>query len=944
MKELPAPQDAATRAAWAKYDNLGMTGDWLPLWVHLDDAAAVAELLFPRWLAPAQRRFLAETFGSETLALKLAVWLAAAHDVGKATSAFAQKVEPMRSRMESAGFVFPPTTAAEDRAFPHGLAGQRAVESRFGEQTGESGPRWRSALAIAEIIGGHHGAFPGNPYVPSFFSVGEPGIWKQVRSDLLDRADQLSGMTPEDWDVALGADITAPVQALLNGFLIVCDWIASDTRYFPLGRGGRESSGKLAETAIALLDFGDHWKPVGAVDTSDYFLSRFGIAEPRPVQADAVRAVQELEEPSLLLVEAPTGEGKTELAMAAAEEMARRFGMNGVMVALPTRATSDAMFGRVLDWLNATLARGTSGSAALVHGKAEFDELYQGLFQGFRARRVFDGEEETLEERQNGSVVANQWFTGRKRNTFADFVVGTVDQLLFMALKMKHLSLRHLGLSGKVVVIDEVHAADTFMQTYLHRALEWLGAYGVPVVALSATLPPEQRRALLQAYRVGAKGRQSRRELRADRVAEQLAESTQYPLVTAIGRSVARQVASEVSGRRIVYSVDEVGEDERIEAVLEAARDGGCIAVVLDTVDRAQKTYQALRERYDGEVQLLHSRFTTESRSQREKELVRRLGPDTTDRPERMIVVATQVIEASLDVDFDMMFSDFAPVDLLLQRMGRVHRHQRPDGERATGMGAARIVLTGGSEILTGSGVPEFESGVRAVYGESMLLRSALALRELLGSRDGAQIAIPDDVAGLVRFAYQEQIEVPDQWDEVFAAAEHDRHEKQLDQENRSSVFAIGSPAREAIAKWSEAATRDASESRSAAQVRDSEMSVEVVLVQELGGHQYSLPHLPGDLGGQQVDFMTGIRDDLARAVATCSVSLPSWMTRGSGMDSVLDDLEANWIPGWQNSYWLKGVLPLVLNEQMEAKVGEHRVRYDSELGLLVEAGRPNES
>lgn len=932
MIDLGRPGHAATRVPWAKFDD-HFTPEWYPLWAHLEDAGAVADQLYEQWLSSSQKQMLAQTLGSPKLAKKLTVWLAASHDVGKATSVFASKVPGQQNRMEERGFKFLRNVpSAERREYPHGKAGQIAVK-HYLEPLAEHFPARGTVVALAEIIGGHHGHFSSKEDPPISVEDTTDPKWLEVRQELLRRADQIAELTEEDWHTILSADITEPVQAILTGFLIVCDWIASDADLFPFITDRKAS--EQARLALEALQFGEHWKPTEVTTTEDYFSSRFRIDTPRPVQTEAVTLANSLNEPSLILVEAPTGEGKTEIALATAEVLAKKFGLHGLMVALPTRATSDAMFGRVLGWLDSSIGDAERVSATLAHGKAQFDQEMQALPRAHSYRTIYG-------DHHDSPVVVHEWFSGRKKSIFHDFVVGTVDQLLFGALKAKHLVLRHLGLSSKVIVIDEIHAADTFMQTYLHRVLEWLGAYGVPVVALSATLLPSQRKALLEAYRRGAQSgkvtKRRRRDRSGDPLIEEYADNPSYPLITAISGTESIQISPPKSDRRTTFSISEVagGSDEDlVSSVLSEASAGGCIAVVLDTVDRAQRIFAAINEAFDGEVELFHSRFTAESRSRRERELVRRLGKGA-DRPSSMIVVATQVIEASLDVDFDMMFTDFAPTDLLIQRMGRVHRHNRPLEQRPPSMRTPRIILSGGSGILEGMEPPVFDRGVAKVYGNSHLYRSALALRALFDGRGRNEVVIPEDVPGLIRSTYTADLVVPNEWVKDFEEAEAKQKEHEADQTSRSRLFAIGSPGRDEIYKWSSAALNEASEEIGAAQVRDTENSIEVVVIQRRDGRLYSLPWLSDGYGGMEVELY-GIETPLARQVATCTVSLPFWLAMGSNYDRVVSELESNGIRGWQDSYWLRGVLPLVLDEDLTTKLNGYLVRYDRNLGLLVE-------
>ena len=172
--------------------------------------------------------------------------------------------------------------------------------------------------------------------------------------------------------------------------------------------------------------------------------------------------------------------------------MASRFGLGGVFFGLPTQATANGIFPRLLGWADTQSEKTLPQAIKLAHGMAELNECYLRL-QG----RGVQLEEDAQEEHR---VQVHQWFRGNKQVLLANFVIGTVDQLLLAALAQKHVMLRHLGLAGKVVIIDECHAYDTYMNCYLDRTLEWLGWYKVPVILLSATLPARRRTELVEAY------------------------------------------------------------------------------------------------------------------------------------------------------------------------------------------------------------------------------------------------------------------------------------------------------------------------------------------------------------------------------------------------------------------------------------------------------------
>ncbi|MGP1406631.1 DEAD/DEAH box helicase family protein [Filifactor alocis] len=224
------------------------------------------------------------------------------------------------------------------------------------------------------------------------------------------------------------------------------------------------------------------------------FEARFQFS-PKSFQEKISNEISKLEQPGLVIIEAPMGLGKTESALEAAEQLAEKTGRSGLLFGLPTQATSNGIFPRINSWLNSVAQDSEENlSIRLVHGKASLNEEFTDIPNSNNIN---------IDESDEGSVFVNQWFSGRKTSALDDFVVATVDQLLMIALKQKHLALRHLGISKKVVVIDEVHAYDAYMGIFLFRAIEYLGAYHVPVVLLSATLPSDIRKNLVQHYMKG---------------------------------------------------------------------------------------------------------------------------------------------------------------------------------------------------------------------------------------------------------------------------------------------------------------------------------------------------------------------------------------------------------------------------------------------------------
>ena len=948
---------AAARTVWAKYDR--STDGWLPLWRHMADSGAVARLLWDRWLPPQVHRVIAECLpGGEEEARRLAIWLAATHDIGKATPAFACQVEPLAARMRDAGLDMPPARMLDRKQAPHALAGQVLLQQWLEERY--CWPR-RAPIQFAIMVGGHHGVPPAATDI-HHLAMREhllrtpdcAALWKRVQWEILDFCADACGVRGHlsHWHEV---KLSQPAQVLLTALVIVADWIASNSDLFPyFPDAARQDERERVAAAWRGLNLPEPWRAREPTEEpARFFTSRFRLppqARVRPVQARALEAARSMSSPGLMIIEAPMGEGKTEAALAVAEVFAARSGAGGCFVALPTMATGNAMFSRVLRWLR-RLFTGRDGahSVFLAHSKAVLNEEFTGLVRaGRRAVRGVDadggaGEWRHREDlrRPSAELVAHQWLLGRKKGVLASFVVGTIDQLLFMGLKSRHLALRHLALAGKVVVIDEAHAYDAYMNSYLDRVLSWLGAYRVPVVVLSATLPAGRRRELAAAY-AGAGPE--------DAAVAGVAEAAGYPLITTVepgGPVKTEPVAA--SGREVEVRLERLADDltvlgDRLEAELA---EGGCALVVRNTVDRVLETAAYLRKRFGSEnVTVAHSRFLDLDRAAKDADLLRRFGPpgESAGRPAGPhIVVASQVAEQSLDIDFDLLVSDLCPVDLLLQRMGRLHRHERGAGqsERPPRLRTARCLITGAD---WSAAPPEPVPGSVRVYRRYALLRSAAVLEPYLSgtAETGHTVRLPHDISPLIQRAYGPDEVGPAEWQEAIAAAHREEDAHRESQRRNAAAFQIapvgrpGSP----LLGWVEAGVGDADDTRSGrAQVRDGRESLEVLVVQRRAdGTLATVPWLGEGRGGLELPTETAPEPRLARIVSACALRLPHHFSYPETLARAIDELEALCIPAWQSAecHWLAGELILMLDENCRSRLAGYELHYTPDDGLEV--------
>ena len=956
----------AARAVWAKHDR--KTEGWLPLWRHMTDSGGVAGKLWESWVPRTIKELVSEALpGEEEDARKLVRFLATAHDIGKASPAFACQVDTLADRMRDVGLAMPlrKDYGLDRRLAPHGLAGQLLLQEWMEERFGLAR---RASGQFAVVAGGHHGTPPDHQQIHDLqlrpHLLRHPGpseeMWRRVQYELLDGCADLAGVTkrlPEWRQVRL----PQPVQVVLTALVIVSDWIASAPELFPYDPESWLPVGPIGErrrlrAAWDGLDLPKPWTPrTPQESTGELFAKRFPRlkgAEVRPVQEEAVRVARSMPTAGLIMVEAAMGTGKTEAALAAAEVLAARTGAGGVLVALPTRATSDAMFSRLMNWVDQLpWDDGEPRSVVLAHAKAALNGRWAGLLrQGHRTIAAVnpDGEEHVGENGekhvgearatpvQPAGLHAHQWLRGRKKQLLASFAVGTIDQVLFAGLKSRHLALRHLAVAGKVVVIDEVHAYDAYMGRYLDRVLEWLAAYRVPVVMLSATLPAERRRALAAAY-AGSAGADV--EVAADA----------YPLITAVApdRPALTVRPAFDAGRDTDVLVERLDDNvtglaDRLERELA---EGGCALVVRNTVDRVLETAEVLRKRFgDDAVTVTHSRFLAADRAAKDADLCERFGPGDDGRPDRHVVVASQVVEQSLDIDFDLLVTDLAPVDLLLQRMGRLHRHPR---RRPRGLTRARCLVTG---VDWGATPPAPVRGSRAVYqGDHTLLRALAVLGPHL---DGKPLRLPVDISPLVQSAYGEEEVGPETWAQELGEARRKHRALLSEKRDKAEGFLLDRVRRPGrpVYGWLEAHAGDADDSgRGRAQVRDSEETLEVLVIQRRAdGRLTTVPWLDGGeedgRGGLELptDFPPSRR--AAEAVAASALTLPGRFSKPWLIDRTIPELERFLVPAWQvkECPWLAGELLLVLDERCQTRLAGFVLTYSPVDGLrVVSSGVP---
>ena len=665
---------------------------------HGTVSGMVCRCLFRDYLSVGTRKILSQLLGvGENETEELLGYLASVHDIGKLEYHFQSKDPRMKECLSELGVGDKYVGSPNIRHEKTGATAIRRIWRAQGQSVGSSN-------FFSDLLGAHHqknygmGSDSKDPFFKEYQEELE-GIMRQMF--LNGKKMKLPKKPEANRGVA---------ESILLGLVILADWISSGEVFADaekwISNDNREEQ-ICKKVDEFLRRSGLRPDPVNWRENFSDIWAWIPEERMRPLQRAAEMLGKSPKRHSLILMEAPMGEGKTEAGMYCAVQMLRKWEKDGFYVALPTAATSNQMVSRLREWF---AANDIPDQIRLLHGMAWM---------------VDDDTCEQMVNTEDHEEVT-RWLAPLRRGLLGQFAVGTIDQAMLSVTKARYGVLRLLGLSNKVLVIDEIHSYDVYMGEFILLLLQWCKAMEIPVVMLSATLPPKLKAKLLSPY-----------------TSQSL--SGAYPMITAVCEDGSvEEIPIEKTVKNTEVSVGLLpilNDPEKIaHKAAELTESGGCICVLMNTVRQAQNVFSALERSFDGKLLLFHAQFPAGKRNEIEQECIRLFGKDKSQRPQKAILVATQVVEQSLDVDFDAMLTAVAPIDLVLQRMGRIFRHDDTIRPKHFQTPAQWILIPDGENF----GVDAY------VYPEVLLRQTA----HLLTERN--TVKIPEDLAPLVAAGYDD--------------------------------------------------------------------------------------------------------------------------------------------------------------------------------------------
>ena len=804
---------------WGKADK---EGNYHLLVYHSLDVAAVGETMFkgnPELL----NRFAKLLNLDEILFKHLFLFFLSIHDLGKFADSFQGQIKNIyyklnpdstpktyNIRHDSLGFILWNKEFLKNK---RGKLKGRIIESNYFQLNSIQNRKINNLLNILiSITTGHHGKPPSNTgYTGNAVDINSHFITKNVNDSyqylcfaydhFVEQLDltKLEGIDFEKTQLALNS-----TSFWLAGLSVLCDWIGSNKDIF-----------KFKSDEISLDQYWNKYaipNAQKAIEIAGILPSRRSIYAtpqelfsnpsnnktfiPTPLQT-ACDSIHLNNEPQLIILEDVTGAGKTEASFILAKRLMATCGYEGFFIGLPTMATANGMYDRVASFYKKLYEKDAEPSLVLAHGAKGLSDKFQ---KTIIADKISEDASYAKDE-DTASANCMAWLAdSSKKATLADVAVGTIDQVLISILLSKFQSLRLFGMMNKILILDEVHAYDTYMNKLIETLLRAQAQIGGSVILLTATMPNKLKEKFISAFQL--------QEVE-DNKEEQI---NPYPLITQVIQNqppIQIPVDTREEVRRTV-KVEFIHDEEKIYTLIQKSiQENKCVCWIRNTVTDAMNSFEILNSNQNYKKEnliLFHARFAMGDRLDKEQEVLKFFGKESNQKDRSgKVVIATQVVEQSLDLDFDIMITDLAPIDLIIQRAGRLHRHTRDVlGNRISNkderekpflyLFSPEVIETPNKNWYSAV----FRGGAKVYPDHGKLYLSAKVLNQK------GELKMPEEARSLIEYVYSEKEIIPQDLIEISNENENLNKQKTSQAENNTIKFDSGYTALENETIWND--------------------------------------------------------------------------------------------------------------------------------------------
>ncbi|WP_061236126.1 CRISPR-associated helicase/endonuclease Cas3 [Leptospira santarosai] len=776
---------------WGKADQ---EGNYHLLVYHCLDVAAVGEVYLSQNETLCVH--LSQKLGIDPPTFKnLFVFFLVLHDLGKFSDCFQSLIPnikrilgnsnspigPYSVRHDSLGYIFWGEWILKDKRFGNydGLLTEQNWLGWNGLRSSKEKSYFTEFLdVLIRCVTGHHGRPPSkNGYSGQTAVSPDSHFTEADRSAALAFCKEVNRIFSPNFEGDFKSlfDSTLPISFWLAGLSVLCDWIGSNSEIFKY----RRTPIDLEEyyTTISLINAQKTVLKSGlssakiAFNENHFRIFEY-LREPTPLQKFCSEVVLP-DSPSLFILEDVTGSGKTEAALILTHRLMQKNAYSGFYVGLPTMATANGMYRRMSGVYRNLYTKESLPSLILAHGARNLSDSFQSSVISDNAILADRNYQSDKDPEESATAICNIWLSdNQKKSLLADAGVGTIDQALLSVLSAKFQSLRMFGLSRKVLILDEVHSYDPYMVELICCLLKAQAKIGASVILLSATLPKILRKRFSDSFALGL-----------DTELQDI-KSGEYPLVSLVSNRFEVE-ETPISTRKEVgrkLNVEFLFDQETVfQKILEMSNQGRCVCWIRNTVSEASQAFFFLHSKLGDRVILFHSRFAMGDRLNIESQILENFGVRSDQKSRKgKVVVATQVVEQSLDLDFDCIFTDLAPIDLILQRAGRLHRHSRDifgnvkQGLDERGEPLLWIFSPEPIDDPTSNWFSQFSRGGGMVYSDhGKLWLTAKLLHERKGWK------MPEDARNLIESVYGVDVKVPHSFLENRSKVENDRKKQE---------------------------------------------------------------------------------------------------------------------------------------------------------------------